>query len=171
MICWATRAWSQVQSRTISRCFSKCGFLRNEDPVANIGMPEVTLEELELQAMEAADAGIVFAPAKTITQLVKEATAAVGKVKEEDPQKTDSEHEADEEPTPIPSSAAAAQAIETLLLYATGRGDVGILNGSMDLDAYEELVRGRRVSELVQTKISDFAPKSPTPQISLDIMD
>ena len=157
-----------VQPRTISRCFSKCGFMRNEGPVANIGMPEVTLEELELQAMEAVDAGIVFAPTKTITQLVKESMATVGKVREEDPQKTDCE---DEEPTPVPSSAAAAQAIETLLLYAIGRSDVGILNGSMDLDAYEELVRGRRVSELVQTKISDFALKSPTPQIILDMMD
>ena len=49
--------WSQVQSRTISRCFSKCGFLRNDGPVANIGMPEVTSEELELQAMETVDAG------------------------------------------------------------------------------------------------------------------
>ena len=89
VICWATRAWNQVQPRTISRCFSKCGFMQNEGPVANIGMPEVTLEELELQAMEAADAGIVFAPTKTITQLVKEAMATVGKVREEDPQKTD----------------------------------------------------------------------------------
>ena len=80
-------------------------------------------------------------------------------------------YEADEEPTPIPSSAAAAQAIETLLLYATGRGDVGILNGSIDIDGYEELMRGRRVSELVQTKISDFALKSPSLQISLDMMD
>ncbi|KAI6651288.1 hypothetical protein LOD99_5436 [Oopsacas minuta] len=158
----------QVQSRTISRCFSKCGFMRNEGQVANIGMPEVTLEELELQGMEAADAGIVFALMKTITQLVKEPIAKVGKVREEDPQKNDCE---DEEPIPVPSSAAAAQAIETLLLYATGRGDVGILNGSMDLDAYEEFVRGRRVSELVQTKISYFPPKSPTPRIILDMMD
>ena len=108
VICWTTRAWSQVQSRTISRCFSKCWFLRNESPVANIDMSEATLEELELQAIEAADAEIVFAPAKTITQLVKEATVAVGKVKEEDRQKNDFEDEADEEPTPIPSSAAAA---------------------------------------------------------------
>ena len=52
VICWATRTWSQVQSRTISRCFSKCRFLQNEGPVANIGMPEVTLEELELHAMD-----------------------------------------------------------------------------------------------------------------------
>ena len=102
--------------RTISRCFSKCGFLLNEGPVANIETPEATLEELELQAVEAVDPGIVFARAKTITGLVKEATAAVVKVKEEDGQKTDSEDEAEEESTTIPSSAAAAQAIEKLLL-------------------------------------------------------
>ena len=95
----------------------------------------------------------------------------VGKVKEEDQQKIDSEHEADEEPTPITSSAVASLDIETLLLYATGRGDVGILNGLIDLDACEELVRGHGVSELVHTKISDFSPKSPKPQISLDMMD
>ena len=41
----------------------------------------------------------------------------------------------------------------------------------MDLDAYEELIRGRRISELVQTKISDFAPKSTSPHISLDMME
>ena len=92
--------------------------------------------------MEAVNVGTVFAPAKTITELVKEATAVVGKVKEEDRQKTDSEDEADEESTPIPSSAAP-RAIEKLLLYATVRGDMRILNGSMDLNAYEELVRGR----------------------------
>ena len=90
---------------------------------------------------------------------------------EEDWQKTDSEDEADEESTPIPSSAAAAQAIEKFLLYATHRGDMGILNGSMDLNAYEELVRGLRVSELGQTKKSDFAPKSTALQIELDMFD
>ena len=37
------------------------------------------------------------------------------------------------------------------------------LNGLMGWDAFEELVRGRRESELVQTKISDFA--------LLDMMD
>ncbi|KAI6649004.1 Tigger transposable element-derived protein 4-like [Oopsacas minuta] len=93
-----------VLNRSMLGCFSKCGFMRNEGPVVNIGMPEVTLEELELQGMEAADAGIVFAPTKTITQVVKEALATVGKVREEDPQKTDCE---DEEPTPVSSSAAA----------------------------------------------------------------
>ena len=56
-----------------------------------------------------------MAPVKTITQLVKEATVAVGKVKWEDPQKADSKYEADEEPIPTPSSTAASQAIETLL--------------------------------------------------------
>ena len=127
------------------------------------------LEELELQVIEAADAGIVFAPAKTITELVKEATAAVGKVKE-DRQKTDSEDEADEESTPI-RPLLRPRAIEKPLLYATGRGDMGILNGSMDQNTYEELVRGRKVSELVQTKMSDFAPKSTAPQIYLDMCD
>ena len=102
---------------------------------------------------------------------MKEATAAVGKVKEEDRQTTDSEDEADEEPTPIPSSAVAAQAIEKLLLYDTGEVIYGILNESMDLNSYEELVWGRRVSELVQTKMSDFVPKSTAPQMDLDMCD
>ena len=53
-------------------------------------------------------------------------------MKEEDRQKADSEDEADEESTPNPSSAAAAKVIEKLLLYATGRGDMGILNAYED---------------------------------------
>lgn len=60
--------------------------VRIEGPVANIGMPEVTFKELELQATEAANAGIVFAPTMTITQLV-EAAVAFDKAKAEDPQK------------------------------------------------------------------------------------
>ena len=56
---------------------------------SSIGMLEVTLVELELQVMEAADAGVVIAPAETITQLVKEDTVAVDKVNGEDPQKAD----------------------------------------------------------------------------------
>ncbi|KAI6653885.1 hypothetical protein LOD99_3061 [Oopsacas minuta] len=109
---WLTQKWGR-RSKTGKFC---CLWIM-PGPVANIGMPEVTLEELELQDIEAADAGIVFASAKTITQLVKEAMATVGKGREEDSQKSDFE---DEGPTPVPSSAAAAQAIETLLLYATG---------------------------------------------------
>ena len=80
-------------------------------------MPDVTLEELELQAMEAADAEIAE---KTITQMVKEDTVAVGKVKGEDPQKANSKYYADEEPTSITFSSAAAQVIETLLMYTMG---------------------------------------------------
>ena len=60
-----------VKYRTISRCFSKFGFLRNEGAVANIEMPEATLEQLELQAMEVVDTGIVFAPAKTIKKKLR----------------------------------------------------------------------------------------------------
>ena len=41
----------------------------------------------------------------------------------------------------------------------------------MKLNAYEELVWGRRVSELVQTKMSDFAPKSIAPLIDLDMCE
>ena len=132
-------------------------------------MPEAILV-LELQAMEAVDAGIVFAPAKTITELVKEATAAVGKVKEEDRQKTDSEDEADEESTPIPSSAAAAQLSKSSCCMQR----VWWYVNPERIDGPERLWRARAASQgirAVQTKMSDFAPKSTAPQIDLDMCD
>ena len=80
----------------------------------------------------------------------------------EDPQKAESKYEADEKPTPIPSSTADASLSKRSC--CTLRGEVmWELNGLMGLDACEELVRGRRESELVQNKISDFA--------LLDMMD
>ena len=55
-IIWASRAWNQVNARTISKCFAKCGF-----GVAPV-VPELPMiinpEEIQIQTEENDECGI-----------------------------------------------------------------------------------------------------------------
>ena len=69
-IVWATRAWNQVNARTISKCFAKCGF-----GVAPV-VPELPMiinpEGIQIQTEENDECGI-FPPVISPEELFEEA--------------------------------------------------------------------------------------------------
>ena len=66
--------------------------------------------------------------------------------------------EQDEENTflPIPSHAEAQNAINTLILYATGNGDTEVTDSNLDIFAYLETVSARKKFSVIQPTITDF---------------
>ena len=144
--------------RTISRCFTKCGF--NRLPV-NTDLPIITNpEEMELQNEENEDGGI-FPSVVTPEVLFDEAIANVS-INEQRKSLSlevgiDQDSEFDNhEVVCIPISKAALEAIQVLQMYALGRGDDDVLNESFMLENYIRIVAARNTQEQSQSKISDY---------------
>ena len=69
----------------------------------------------------------------------------------------DSEQVLIENQDPIISSHAAAfDAINTLILYAVGNGDVDVTIDKVDLQTYLDTVGTRKKLSMVQSKIKDY---------------
>ena len=69
------------------------------------------------------------------------------------------EHDDESEPesdSVIPSLKDAFDALQTLQMYALGRGDEYVLGGTFELSQYQGIVQSRMEQENYQTKISEF---------------
>ena len=58
--------------------------------------------------------------------------------------------------TPIPSHASPRDAINTLILYATGNGDTEVTEENVDLFTFLDTVNTPSRLSMVQLKITDF---------------
>ena len=131
VICWFVRAWNKLNTRTISRCFSRCGFRFTPGlPNAADGQLPLYEEGMKLQQQEEAT-DIVFAPPKDPELLMDEAEKIIEQndesVKLQIHDVGNSEQVLIENHVQIVRSHAAAfDAINTLILYAVGNGDVDV---------------------------------------------
>ena len=160
-IVWASRAWNQLNARTISKCFAKCGF-----GVAPV-VPELPMiinpEEIQIQTEENDECGI-FPPVISPEELFEEALNNV--TQGQNAHDLDCGIECDSEGDlsevfPIPTSKAALEAIQVLQMYALGCGDEEVLGGNFKLQNYLLVVAARHTQEQRESKISEYFTNDP----------
>ena len=162
VLSWISRSWKLVNSRTISRRFTRCGFIKSPAVSAE---PETKIPEVEqqLQDAEQADNAVFYPPAEP-SEIMKQARKNVqirtlsGDAVQKSKPDCDSADEDTKEP---PSSSKIKQNLEEILVYATLRGDTEFLDGKLNLNAYSDVVASRVIVESKQTKLTDyFRPKA-----------
>ena len=160
-VVWVSRAWNQVNARTISKCFANCGF-----GVAPV-VPELPMiinpEEIQIQTEENDECGI-FPPVISPEELFEEALNNV--TQRQNAHDLDCGIECDpeddlSEAIPIPTSKAALEAIQVLQMYALGCGDEEVLGGNFKLQNYLLVVAARNTQEQREFKISDYFTNYP----------
>ena len=164
VICWLTRSWARLNSRTISRCFSKCGFRFNGPAPQEEQSFIMDANEAALQVEENRD-DLLFPPASNPEELMDEAEEYVMSLANKF---TASEvvselnvppvvtEDAEQTPDiPMPSSAKASEAIKTLLMYGLARSDLDVTQGAVDLEAYLDVIETHKRTERLQSRIED----------------
>ena len=153
VIVWVFRAWRDLNPRTISKCFARFGFQFSGDaPTDDNTLPGAADDYSELIVAEMDEKNLFPPPVESedlFDQVVDGFQGAQDGISKE--QKADPEPEC-----VIPSSKDALEALQTLQMYALGRGDEYVLAGTFDLAWYQGIVQSRRDQERYQTKISDF---------------
>ena len=170
VICWIVQCWNKMNSRTISRCFAKCGFRHENDPKCHVDNPEPLCQnEIYLQTKED---HTVFPPFERsevlMQQAIEEASKHENKCGEDVVSETKDE-DLEVQAPPVASSAAVTKATEQIMVYDMARRDMEAFGSNFDLEKYLEIVKARRKLELKDSLITDyFTPKTTVPEDTLD---
>ncbi|KAI6658136.1 hypothetical protein LOD99_11130 [Oopsacas minuta] len=161
-IVWASRAWNQLNARTISKCFSKCGF-----GVTTV-VPELPMmihpEEIQIQIEENDECGIsppVISPEELFKEALINVTQRLNVHDKDCGIECDSESDLSEA-FPIPTSKSALEAIRVLQMYALGCGDEEVLGETFKLGNNLLVVAARHTQEQKQSQISDYLASDHT---------
>ncbi|KAI6658194.1 Tigger transposable element-derived protein 6 [Oopsacas minuta] len=162
VIVWLFRAWRDLKPATIVKCFSHCGFSKAGDIVEPQQTPLLETEAETLLSAEEEQMEIfppVVEPEELFDKVVTELKDQLEEVSIQAIAPTEI-ITTEDDVAEIPNNKQVLQALETIELYAAGRGDDEVLGGGFNLAWYRQIIEERAHMEATQTTIEDFFKKT-----------